>query len=146
MARSFVGINIEGIDELKAKLQKMGEDSRSDLIAGWAKAAADIILQAARALAPTLQHPDPRRVPGLLRDWLKSLKSRASKAGNVTYRVGIPGSFPLKDPDFYPAYVEYGTRLTEAQPYMRPAFDAKQEEARDLIAAEALAWLRSFEE
>lgn len=146
MSRSFVGINIQGIDELKAKLSQMSDESRSDLIDGWAKEGADVILTEAQSLAPILQIPDPRRIAGMLRDWIRSIKSRSSKPGKVMYRIGIPGSFPFKAPDFYPAYVEYGTKTMEAQPYMRPAFDAKQEEAINVIAARAQAWLAGFEQ
>lgn len=146
MARSLVGINIEGVEELKKKLARMSDESRSGLIDSWCQGGAFIILQAAQRLAPVLQAADPRRTPGLLRDWLRSIKSRSSKPGNVTYRVGVPGAFPFKDPDFYPAYAEYGTKTMEAQPYLRPAFDGHQAEARDYVANQADVWLKGFEE
>jgi HK97 gp10 family phage protein len=41
----------------------------------------------------------------------------------------------------YGIYVEFGTRHMAAQPFMRPAFDSKQGEARDAMAAIASEYI-----
>lgn len=69
----------------------------------------------------------------------KSIKIGPLKTGTRGRQVSVGihrKDFPMKDGEYYPAYVEFGhqgPRPAEAHPYIRPAYDLKKEEALEIM-------------
>lgn len=95
------------------------------------RAASKEIASRAKELAPIQQKPKRgqklRSPRGRLK---KSIKVRAMKRkkGRVGFRV-TTGQGEFKGDTYYGGMVEYGTTSQPAQPFMRPAWDEKQNEA-----------------
>jgi HK97 gp10 family phage protein len=95
------------------------------------RAATKLIAARAKELAPMQDKPKRgqklRSPRGRLK---KSIKVRAMKRkkGRVGFRV-TTGQGDFKGDTFYGGMVEYGTTRQPAQPFMRPAWDEKKQEA-----------------
>ncbi len=132
MSTLVIGAQLEGLDELKRKFAAMSAEARTTAVQEAAAAGAEPIRVAAQANAPILKENDPRRVAGNLRSkitaWAQSIAP-----GVVTWNIGVSSRDKRVGllAAFYAGWVEYGTKLMEAIPYLRPAFDAKVKEAAD---------------
>ena len=139
MANQYTGV--QGLPELHATLMKLPKELEKRVIMGALRSAGQVIRKEAMARAPILQEPDPRRRAGTIR---KNISVRRVK-GKIAVYVGVfnasrksiaaykaaggkKGSDNPDDP-FYWAWVEFGTKKKGAQPFLRPAFEAKKFEA-----------------
>lgn len=97
----------------------------------------DMVRDEAQARAPVFPGKAKRRnrsdvKPGAL---AASIKVKRSKK-NLHVRVEADYPFGKKDGRYYAFAAEYGTRFQEAQPFLHPAAEAKEEGiARDLLDA-----------
>jgi len=123
--------------ELDARLQK--KVGRNAVAAG-----ARIIQKQAKQNAPVLKEPAPNRKPGTIKKQIRT-KAERRKDGTFEARVWVKGIGKKKvnefkaatgrkssenpDDPWYWWLVEFGTARTPAQPFMRPAFEAKKVEA-----------------
>lgn len=120
MARNPVryDIEIEGWEELEAKLQQMADNINSqEVLENALMDGAEIVRGAAQAQAP-------------YRTGQLSGNIEVSKRGREKYsvRVGPSGS------GFYGRFLEYGTSYMAAQPFMRPALDSVRVQAEAAIS------------
>lgn len=88
---------------------------------------ARFVLERARELCPVSHFGSHGLPPGALRDSLK-MSRRPPRPGEVT--VLIQSAYGRLTSDHpYAHYVEYGTRYTAAQPFMRPAVEEMENRA-----------------
>jgi len=151
-------VDFEGGRELEAALESLGERGAIRRTATRAlEKAAEVIRDEAIRLAPD----SPKSGPGkYLRESIKIGRRAETKGGRQFRRtsgqdqievyVGIDGSvLPAKEPEsderrrragggssggavaFYSQAIELGLGSTPAQPYLRPAYDNKKQEALD---------------
>ncbi len=118
MARKAVTLKIEGTDDLKRKLRKLGQRAFTEL--------EEIVEDASEILVAEMQSRAPVNT-GNMREGLHAAKS-FSKAGVVAFDVG-----PDKD-GFYAKFAEFGTRFQAKKPFMRPAADAVENEVTNALA------------
>lgn len=110
----MAGVKIDGFDKLEAKLKR-----NMDLGAVRAvvrKNGADLQTKAQKN-AP-VGTPQSTGIPGYVGGTLKRSVELDITDGGLTAEVE-----PTAD---YAAYVEYGTRFMEAQPYLKPAYDEQK--------------------
>ena len=129
----MASVETKGFLELTDEITKMadafvdqgGSLTGSGGLSAILKAGAQPILEQAKINVPVRS--------GTLRD---SLKIAMRKKGNRTKaRIGAQ----RKGPGFYATFVEFGhkgPRPAGPHPFLAPAFDAKQEEAYEIIKAE----------
>ena len=136
-------IKVHGLPELSQTLMKLPAELEKRVIMGALRAAAQTIRKEAIVRAPVLQIPDPRRRAGTLK---KNISVRRVKGKTAVY-VGVFGASRKKiaafkaagggkgannpDDPYYWRWVEFGApgRRLPAQPFLRPAFEAKKYEA-----------------
>lgn len=78
---------------------------------------------------------DPKVVSGKLRGAISTGKVKKHKRTGLHITIGVHRK-DWDDEDYYPAYVEYGhggPAPAPTHPYVRPAFDARQDEAFGII-------------
>lgn len=119
MARKTRTSYVEGADLLDKALKRIGDRATGLLLKEAVQKGADIIADEAKRLAP--------RDTGALADGIHA-EVTTSKQGQAVADV----SFNKKQ--WYGALVEKGTKNTPAQPYIRPAFDTKADEAEEAVA------------
>lgn len=110
----MAGVKIDGFDKLEAKLKR-----NTDLGAVRAvvrKNGADLQTKAQKN-AP-VGTPQSTGIPRYVGGTLKRSVELDITDGGLTVEVE-----PTAD---YAAYVEYGTRFMEAQPYLKPAYDEQK--------------------
>jgi HK97 gp10 family phage protein len=99
------------LPEFKAALGVLGTKVEKRVVTNAIRAAARVFRDRARALAPQLSEPDPRRVRGALRRAIVVARSRDRKKGSVQYYVGVRASKTsrggARDP-FYWRFLEGG--------------------------------------
>jgi HK97 gp10 family phage protein len=111
--------HIEGAEELNEALRDVGDSVTGIIVRQAAEAGANVIAEEAQRLAPVDE--------GDLRDSIKA-KPRRIQQGRAQFEIGPGGDA------WYGKLVELGTEKMPAKPYLRPAFDAKQEEAQQAVA------------
>lgn len=126
-----VTVKVEGLKELERKLLKLDHNTSTTILRDALKEAAIPMRDAMRAMAPvgTQDHQVQMKsgtktvAPGYLRKKI-SMRSRLNKRGkfNRTFKSGSVavvkvGVFSVR----YAGNVEFGTRRTAAQPFVRPA-------------------------
>lgn len=117
MARNGMSVQIEGWEELKAKLRGLGDtiDSK-ELIQ-------DALMEGAEIVQEAISSGAPYRTGQLSGD------INISKESDPKYSVRIgPGKA-----GFYGRFNEFGTSKMAAQPFVRPAFDATRSKAQDAV-------------
>ena len=129
-------VKTEGFDELTGQIERMANAlNTSDEGAPAAKC----ILQA--AAVPVHQQmqanasSDPKIISGDLHDALKIGKVKKRRAGGQRITIGVHRK-DWDNEDYYPAYVEYGhggPAPAPMHPYIRPAYDARQDDAYGII-------------
>lgn len=145
MAFKVVGVSLQGAAEFKAKLAQMTEEARGEVVEKAAMDGAAPILWEAVRRAPVLKEPDPRRIAGNLATKIDRMLLK-KEPGKVTVGVGI-GKRAMRDKVwgvFYVLWVEFGTRFMDALPFLRPAYDAKKDEAAATTIGTFQTWLGKF--
>ena len=108
-------IKLEGMEKLQVKLKKNVQMSKVKQIVKDNCAA---LQEAAQRKAP-VGTPQSTGIPGYVGGTLKRSIGLEIRDGGLTAEVE-----PTAE---YAAYVEYGTRYMNAQPYMRPSYTAQKE-------------------
>lgn len=108
-------IKLEGMEKLQVKLKKNVQMSKVKQIVKDNGAA---LQEAAQRKAP-VGTPQSTGIPGYVGGTLKRNIGLEIRDGGLTAEVE-----PTAE---YAAYVEYGTRYMNAQPYMRPSYTAQKE-------------------
>lgn len=148
-------IKIEGLDEVIKAMLALPDAIVKNGAAYAMRKGANVIAKEAKARAPVLKSATDARVSGLTRQKIAVRKRKKRGPGiALAYSVGVLGGASLKnkstkktrkagtvgqDADLKtrPAYwrfLEFGTEKLAAKPFLRPAFDAKAEEAVKAIA------------
>ena len=108
-------IKLEGMEKLQVKLKKNVQMSDVKRVV---KANGAALQEAAQRKAP-VGTPQSTGIPGYVGGTLKRSIVLEIRDGGLTAEVE-----PTAD---YAAYVEYGTRYMNAQPYMRPSYNQQKE-------------------
>lgn len=108
-------IKLEGMEKLQVKLKKNVQMSKVKQIVKDNGAA---LQEAAQRKAP-VGTPQSTGIPGYVGGTLKRSIVLEIRDGGLTAEVE-----PTAE---YAAYVEYGTRFMNAQPYMRPSYNQQKE-------------------
>jgi len=138
-------IKIEGLDAFSKALRALPQNIAKNVLRGAVNAGATVIRQEAVRRAPEYHgevskgHPPP----GTLKKAIYQKQIRElSDITRQTFFVGVrhgasagkKGSTGRETRDaFYWRFVEFGTVKMPAQPFMRPAFEAKKVEAMERI-------------
>lgn len=109
-------VRIDGFDKLEAKLKRNMDLGAVRTVVR--KNGADLQTKAQKN-AP-VGTPQSTGIPGYVGGTLKRSVELDITDGGLTAEVE-----PTAD---YAAYVEYGTRFMEAQPYLKPAYDEQKKE------------------
>lgn len=110
----MAGVRIDGFDKLEAKLKRNMDLGAVRTVVR--KNGADLQTKAQKN-AP-VGTPQSTGIPGYMGGTLKRSVELDITDGGLTAEVE-----PTAD---YAAYVEYGTRFMEAQPYLKPAYDEQK--------------------
>lgn len=132
-------VEVQGLKELADALRALPKELASKSggpLAKGLRAAANVIKNEAKHRAPVLRNKTPYRKPGTVRDAIRVRRDRIQAPGATeTFEVyvkqakgGSRGTFSPDDP-FYWRFLEFGTKKMAARPFMRPAFEAKKDEA-----------------
>lgn len=118
-----------------------GDKALDALLAQLPKRAAKRVLgKALRAGAKPIQKEAKRIAPKDKHELAKSITVRKGKRKRKDGQSVVVFPDPLRFKDYFHApAVEFGTAHTEAQPYMRPAWENKKEEALGIVTAEVKA-------
>lgn len=135
---------IEGLDELRAKLQKLPDELGRKGFRSALRKAANVIAAEAKQGARNISDPQTAR------DIADNVTTRFSKryekqTGDLMFRVGVNhGAVKKKDqkdsakgPTPHWRFFEFGTSKIPARPFLRPAGEAKAGEAFTVFMAEA---------
>jgi len=113
---------LQGLEELERKLDALELTLQRKLLLQAAKAGAELVREeAARNVAFGTGRSS--------REQIISAVASESNAKEAVVRVG-----PSKDA-FYDLFLEIGTAHQAPQPYLEPAYDARKDEALDVMAA-----------
>ena len=119
---STIVIEVEGLEELAAKLQEM---ARLEPAKKVVKINASELQEKAQNNAQFRGHFEGKRFVRPTGNLKKMIKGPYILDGGLAAEVRPEAE--------YSAYVEYGTRFMGAQPYLRPAFNVQKEQfKRDL--------------
>lgn len=136
-----VTVEIEGLKELQAKLLELPQKVAKNALRSAVNAGASVIRKEAKQRAPqytgkvSAGHPPPGTLKrSVISKYIRELSNNFQSTFFVTVRKGKKyrgqGKKGDKSQDAYYAYfVEYGTSKMTAKPFLRPAFEAKKEEA-----------------
>ena len=144
-----LSVKVTGLKELGQALENLGRKTKNKLGAKAMRKGGAIIRDQARANAPLLKVKVPHRKRGTLKKaivastkpqkdgsvrtiiFVRTLKN--SKILEFKGKTGKSGAYNPNDP-FYWRFVEFGTSKMPAQPFLRPAFSSKKEQAsREII-------------
>jgi HK97 gp10 family phage protein len=117
-----------------------------------AKIAKKMFRKSLREGAKVIQKEVKRRAPRRTGALRRGITVRAGRRSRITASVNIltPSreklGLPLEATGYYPAVIEYGAprRGVPADPYIRPAFESKRDEAERVIAANLRQFIRSL--
>jgi len=118
-------IEIQGGEELEARLKTLTDRVAINVMAGAMYAGAKVIRTAARKLVPIMdlsKWGGPHE-PGNLLANIFAGRTRSRDRNTVGALVGISAAA------FYGRFVEFGTKHARAFPFMRPAADESKEDA-----------------
>lgn len=124
-------LRFKGGKELARELNKLDTRMRRNIIREAVREGADVVIEEAQIRAPVRT--------GQLRDSIKrQLDSKESTKYAAVYKVGWSV--------FYGHLIEFGIPAygVGAQPFLRPAFEAKRGEAQNAMAAVVRLRLRRF--
>lgn len=134
-------IKIHGLNEIKNTLKDLPTVLGEKVIRAALRAGAKPIRDEARANAPILKNPDPRRKPGTVQKAISTRRSKQDKYGVYvsvkplgkkkisSFKQGGGKAADNPDDPFYWIFSEFGTSKMPADPFMRPAYESKKYEA-----------------
>ena len=129
-------MNTEGFAELVGQIEKMANRLNTD--AEGAPTAKRILQAAAQPIHQQMKanaSSDPQIIEGKLHGALNIGKVKRRRKGGQHITIGVHRK-DWDDEDYYPAYMEYGHSgpgPAPAHPYIRPAYDTRQDEAYGII-------------
>jgi HK97 gp10 family phage protein len=112
---------LEGADELNEALRAVGDRASGLLLQRAAEEGGKVIQEEAERRAP-------RETGNLQENVVDRMILRRQRVGRAQVDIG-----PTRDA-WYGRFLELGTSKMEAQPWLRPAFEAKVKEATDAVA------------
>ena len=140
-----MGFETQGFEELIGDINRMASALNTD---AEGAPAARRILQAAAVPVETQMKAnassDPKIITGKLHGAISTGKVKKHKSTGLHITIGVHRK-DWDDDDYYPAYTEYGhggPAPAPAHPYVRPAFDTRQDEAFGIIRDGLLNELR----
>lgn len=141
-----VTVEVRGLKGIEDALAQAGPRIAKRALRKALKAGSDVLVREAKELAPILKEPDPRRKPGDLRDSIGAVIKLSPSQQSGTAHVGplIDSKADSDSPGVYGLFEEFGTIDSAADPYLRPAFDAAAEAAKDAFAEEIIAGVESL--
>jgi HK97 gp10 family phage protein len=134
-------VNVEGLAELRAALRELPQRIARNVLRGAVSAGAAVIRKEAKARAPLYTgkvaegHPPPGTLKrAIYQKQINELSSLTNQVFFVGVRHGKKYQKQGKKGDksqdaYYWRWVEFGTSKMAARPFMRPAFEAKKNEA-----------------
>lgn len=137
-----MAIHISGIQELMGDINRMANKLNTD--SEGASVGKRILEAAAVPIHEQMvanASVDPKIVSGALHDAIHVGKTKKRRTTGLRVTIGVHRKDWDKE-DYYPAYVEYGhggPSPAPAHPYIRPAYDTRQDEAYDIIRSGLLA-------
>jgi len=132
--------HVSGLSELTRTLEGMAANVQRNALRRAVSSGAAIIRNEAKERAPV-------RTGEMRRD-IQMKRERTADAQIATYAVYVRSGKKsrlagkarnVERDSFYWRFVEFGTSKQAAQPFMRPAFEAKKNEAVDTIKATLIA-------
>lgn len=127
-----VNIELQGIDEVLAKLEELGTKGNKAINKALEKGAEPVL----EAMKNTDMFDDHS---GRLRDSLKVSKVKTRKSGKYIWIGDVDREAP------WGWYVEFGSSKKEARPFMRDAWNRKRKEAQERIKEELRKGLEELE-
>lgn len=139
--------NVDGLRELQVALKQLPQNIGRNVLRGAVSAGATVVRNEAKQRARVYTgkvsagHPPPGT---LKRSIYQKQKRELSSAVQQTFIVGIRKGKKYRNQGkkgnmsmdaFYASMVEFGTSKMAARPYLRPAFEAKKEQAVSAIKA-----------
>ena len=126
-------VRVSGADDLVMSLRKISDEGLHEKVGQAIDDAADVVLEEAKRRV--------KFVTGALRDSLKKRVSRKNLYAKIEadYPKGTGRYVRTKKGEdrtrehYYAFAVEYGTRRNEAQPFLHPAVEAKEEGVLDIV-------------
>lgn len=140
---SALTVRLEGVDELRKALADASASIRKKAVRSALRKAAAVIQREARANAPVLMVPTPRRNTGTVKRRISVRASKFARAGgnegvyvsvkplsgkSDTSRFGKRGAKNPNDP-YYWWFLEFGTKKMAKRPFLGPAAESKGNEA-----------------
>ena len=129
----MMAMRIDGIDELQTDIARMAAILDANGIR-----TNQILQEAARPVEAQMianASSDPAPRSGQLRSAISTSNVHSRARGGKRITIGVHRK-DWSDDDYYPAYVEYGhggPAPAPPHPYVRPAFDATEDEAYGII-------------
>lgn len=109
---------LEGFEELNKALRSVGDRVTGKILRNAAEKGSEVIAEEAKRLAP--------RDTGALAEGI-GYKDHRLQQGRAQVNIGIGKG------EWYGMLVELGTEKMPAKPFLRPAFDAKADEATKVV-------------
>ena len=129
-------VETQGFNELIGDIRQMAE--RIDASGDGAHATRKILESAAVPIEEQMKanaSSDPQILTGKLHGAISTGNVKKRARSGLTITIGVHRK-DWDDGDYYPAFVEFGhggPRPAPPHPYVRPAFDARQDEAFGII-------------
>ena len=129
-------MNTDGFAELAGQIEKMANRlNTNDEGAPTAKRILTAVAQPIHKQMKANASSDPKIIEGKLHGTLNVGKVKRRRKGGQHITIGVHRK-DWDEEDYYPAYVEYGhggPGPAPAHPYIRPAYDTRQDEAYGII-------------
>ncbi|MDR3427945.1 HK97-gp10 family putative phage morphogenesis protein [Silvimonas sp.] len=145
MAGNPVRVRTGGLRELGFAIEKLSRKTQTTIARSALAAGGRVFAKEMRQRVPVLDEATAQRNPGTVKKNIRVRVLRPVKAGEMQAVIGIrsltgkqlkswrksSGQKGAANPDdpFYWYFVEFGTNKMAAQPFVRPSFDTKKEEA-----------------
>lgn len=140
-----VSVNIQGVDELVAKLDSVSYDMKRKGGRAALRKAAKVISDAVKRGAEAINRSETSNsIPANIKiQWGNRTFKRT---GDLLFRIGVDGGAAYKAGNknasrpggdtFYWRFIEFGTQKMAARPFMRPAMEENQSKALDTFVSE----------
>ena len=133
MAENSVSVEIRGLKELETALLELGNAAAGKALFASLMAAGMPIQKTAQSLAPISAEPHYRYTKGRGKKLVPSgtLRKNIARKRLRSDRgeTGAEIAISWRGNAFYGRFIEFGTSKMAAKPFLRPAFDAKKDEA-----------------
>lgn len=149
MGYSQVKVRTTGLRELGLAIEKLSRKTHTTIARSALAAGGRVMAKEMRSRVPVLEEGTARRKPGTVKRNVRVRVLRPVAAGEMQAVVGIrslsktqvkawrsaSGKRGAANPDdpYYWYFVEFGTQKMAAQPFIRPTFEARKDEASERI-------------